>query len=430
MSNKDWYSAENWYAPLKREEAPAPKKKKRGRGWLITGIIVGVLALIAGSTFLVNRFFRSELDIVAQIILPEADTEEKDDKGMPKDWKSYLDDYYTAPEQDAEETMLEKVSEKIDYKLYLYGDEGKNELTLQELYEKCSPTVVTIKAYDDSVTGYGWATGVIVSSDGLIVTNAHVVNGFLKATVALSDDREFEARLVGSDTLSDIALIKIDAQELPVAELGDSGALREGDRVAAIGNPLGETFRFTMTDGIVSAIERDIVHNGHSMSLIQTNTAINEGNSGGPLLNMYGQVVGIVNMKMMSAYSSVEGIGFAIPTSTVCSVVNQLIEYGEVTGRVSLGITVGTIPTMYADYYKIPQGLYVSSVSEKSDAAAQGIRHGDILTAVNGNAVIQTSDVTDVVSKLTTGDTVILTVWRDGEYIDFTVKVMKTKDVY
>ena len=147
-----------------------------------------------------------------------------------------------------------------------------------------------------------------------------------------------------------------------------------GDKVAAIGNPLGETFRMTLTDGIISAIERGISYNGHSMTLLQTNTAINEGNSGGALFNMYGQVIGVTNMKMMSSYSSIEGIGFAIPSSTVATVVDSLVKYGEVIGRAAIGITVGPVPQNAMSYYSLPEGLYVSAVNENSDAAAKGIK--------------------------------------------------------
>ena len=199
-------------------------------------------------------------------------------------------------------------------------------------------------ATSDGQSGYNWGTGVILSADGLILTNTHVIEGCDSAKVTLFDDREFEAKLIGADTISDIAVLKIEAAGLPAAEFGESGSLVVGDPVAAIGNPLGETFRSTLTDGIISAIERGISYKGRTMTLLQTNTALNEGNSGGALFNMYGQVVGITNMKMMSSYSSIEGIGFAIPSATVREVVNSIVRFGEVRGRPSIGITVGAIP--------------------------------------------------------------------------------------
>ena len=182
------------------------------------------------------------------------------------------------------------------------------ELSLQDLYERCAPTIVSISAYKEGKMGYSWGSGVIISGDGLILTNCHVLENCDSAVVTLPNGIEYDALLVGADTISDVALLKIEASGLAVAELGDSNQLRVGDRVAAIGNPLGEAFRNTLTDGIISAIERGMNYQGRSMTLLQTNTAINEGNSGGALFNLQGQVIGITNMKMMSSYSSIEGI--------------------------------------------------------------------------------------------------------------------------
>ena len=203
-----------------------------------------------------------------------------------------------------------------------------------------------------------------------------------------------------------------------------------GDRVAAIGNPLGEDFRSTLTDGIVSAIERGVQYNGHSMTLLQTNTALNEGNSGGALFNMYGQVVGVTNMKMMSSYSSIEGIGFAIPSATVCSVVNSLVQFGEVRGRPSIGITVGAIPDNAKEQYGLPDGLYVTAVTEGSDAEAKGILPGDVIMEVEHTPVTTTTEINEIKNKLRVGDSMSFTVWRDGEVLEFDVTLMDTNDVY
>ncbi len=185
-----------------------------------------------------------------------------------------------------------------------------------------------------------------------------------------------------------------------------------------------------MTNGIVSAINRDIPYNGHTMTLIQTNAAINEGNSGGPLIDMYGRVVGITNMKMMSSYSSIEGIGFAIPTSGIKTVADQLLTGGGVTGRPSIGITVAAVSDIVSEHYKIPGGLYISAVAKGSDAEKQGVKKGDILTAVNGTAVTTTDDVNDIKSSLKVGDTIKLTIWRDDKTLDFNVKLVESSDIY
>ncbi|MDO5459600.1 MAG: trypsin-like peptidase domain-containing protein, partial [Eubacteriales bacterium] len=327
------------------------------------------------------------------------------------------------------EVKVERVSQSPDYQMTLMPQPDEA-LSLQELYEKCAPSVISISGYVDKKTGYSWGSGVIISEDGLILTNAHILEDCDRAVVELDDGTEYEALLVGSDSISDIALLKIEAEGLPAAELGESASLRVGDSVAAIGNPLGESFRNTLTDGIISAIERDMTYQGRSMTLLQTNTAVNEGNSGGALFNRFGQVIGLTNMKMMSSYSSIEGIGFAIPSSTICKVVNALIRDGEVRGRPAIGITVGSIPENAKERYSLPDGLYISMVSKGSDAEKQGIREGDVLTAVNGIPVTKTTEVSAEKDKLEVGDTMVLTIWRDGESFDVEIALVDTNDIY
>ena len=221
--------------------------------------------------------------------------------------------------------------------------------------------------------------------------------------MVLYDGSEHEAKLIGFDASSDIAVIKIDATGLSAAEFASSSTLSVGDSVAAIGNPLSPDLRLTMTRGIVSALNREINYNGATMTLIQTDASINEGNSGGPLFNSRGQVIGITNMKMISSFGSgVEGLGFAIPSDTVESIVQ---------------------------YYDIPQGLYVSAVTEGSDAEAKGIERGDIITKVNGEDAFENSDVSDAKEGLNAGDTLTFTVWRDGRTLDITVKLMDPADM-
>ena len=307
---------------------------------------------------------------------------------------------------------------------------GEQELSLQELYAACADSIVGITAYPEDQNGYYWGTGVIADENGLIITNAHVIEGCASAEVTLYNNESYEALLVGADTVSDLALLKIDCSGLPAASFADISGLSVGDPVAAIGNPLSEEFRSTLTNGIISAIDRGMNYNGHTMSLLQTNAAINQGNSGGALFNMYGQVVGITNMKMMSYFSSIEGIGFAIPSSTVKAVVDQLAENGEVRGRPSIGITVGAIPQEAVENYELPEGLYISAVAENSDAAAQGIREGDILTAIDGQSVSSTEEVAAIRDTKSVGDSLRFTIWREGETFEVDVLLMDTNDVY
>ena len=236
--------------------------------------------------------------------------------------------------------------------------------------------------------------------------------------------------LVGSDTISDIAVLKIEAEGLSPARFGRSDQLSVGQAVAAIGNPLGEEFRSTLTHGIISAIERGVNIDGHSMALLQTNAAINEGNSGGALFNMYGQVIGITNLKMSSVFSNIEGIGFAIPSSTVRSVVNSLVRYGQVVGRPALGLVIGSVPSYVAEHYQLPEGLYVSQVSENSDAARQGMQAGDIITHVNFQPAESADQINEIKNTLEVGDIMMFTVWRDGESLEFEVALVDTNSVY
>lgn len=427
MSNENWYSTNDWYAPLKPaapENAPeSPKTKKKRKGLTpvrIGGILLIVVLLIVGSSVA----FSGKGEPAPQI--PQSDSMLP---GMPANPEDFFENFYEIVQTDTADINMEQAKLPIEFDLQL-NRAGAGELELVEIYKKCSPSIVSIAGYKEGSAGYAWGTGVVLSEDGLILTNTHVINGCDSATVTLYDDSKYEARIVGADYISDIAVLKIEAKALTPAEFGESSSLEVGEKVAAIGNPLGESFRLTLTDGIISAIERGIQYNGHSMSLIQTNTAINEGNSGGALFNMYGQVIGITNMKMMGNYSSIEGIGFAIPAGTVREVVNSIVVDGVVSGRASIGITVGPIPENAASAYDMPEGLYVSDVSEGSDAKEQGIKKGDVLVEVNGLPVRTTDDVLAKKEGVSVGESMHFKLWRSGKYYEVDVKLVDTNDIY
>lgn len=444
-----WYDTQGWYEPLNRKtedqtllhsdhtdsggeglhpaaSQPARKTKKtwpdkdtKTRVRIISLVLV-VLLLIAATSAIFGK-------MGSAVTFPLPD--EKEEEELPDNPKEFFEQFYEPMEDNSTaEYRIERAGLPIDFTLAPVS--SGIELTLQELYETCEPTIVGISAYTDKVSGYSWGSGIIISSDGLILTNAHVVEGSDSAKVSFSDGTEYDALLVGADSISDIAVLKIDAADLPIAEFGDSSGLRVGDRVAAIGNPLGETLRSTLTNGIISAIERGVSYKGRSMTLLQTNTAINEGNSGGALFNMYGQVIGITNMKIMSSYSSIEGIGFAIPSATVCAVVNSLVQHGEVTGRTAIGITVGEIPETAKDKYDMPDGLYITSVSENSDAKAKGLKPGDVVTAVNGTPVTTTEEISKIKDSFHVGDILVFTIWREGRTMEVEVALVDINDVY
>jgi len=289
-------------------------------------------------------------------------------------------------------------------------------LSLQEIYVQNIPSVVSISctSYNSSSTG----TGVVLSEDGYIVTNAHVVDGAGSIDVLLTDDRILSADLIGSDEISDLAVLQIQAEDLMPAQFGDSTQLQVGDTVAAIGDPLGVKFRGTYTDGIVSAINRDVDMDGRTMTLIQTNAALNSGNSGGPLINCYGQVIGINTMKIGAFTDSagVEGIGFAIPSATVKDIVDQLITQGYVSGRPTLGIEGEPLSTFYQHYYRLPAGLYITHVTPGSDAHAKGIEDGDMLLSIDGQRITTMEDLKSLLFDREVGEVVEAIIYRGGEH--------------
>ena len=278
----------------------------------------------------------------------------------------------------------------------------------------------------------GTGTGVIISENGYIVTNAHVIYdseyGGYEATsvsVVLDDDKTYDAEIIGKDIDCDLAVLKIDETGLKAAEFGNSDELKLGESVIAIGNPLGFELMDTVTGGMVSGLNRNISINGKAMNLIQTDAAINSGNSGGPLINKYGQVIGINSSKMSSSYSSsgasIEGIGFAIPSNETASIIDDLMKFGYVTGKPQLGINCKTIDEASAKMYDWPLGVYVYSVNKGSAAEKAGLKKGDIIVKAGGEKVTSNEELIGQMSKYSAGDEFEITFVRDEE--EKTVKV-------
>ncbi len=279
--------------------------------------------------------------------------------------------------------------------------------------------------FGGTYTSTAAGSGVIVSEDGYIITNNHVVEGANKVTVTTYDGKAYDGTVVGTDVRTDIGVIKIDASGLAAAAIGDSDAIRVGDTAIVIGNPLG-TLGGTVTSGIISATDREMTINNQAMSLIQTDAAINSGNSGGGLFNGSGYLIGIVNAKdsgMTSSGSMIEGLGFAIPINTALSVANDLMDNGQVNDRPTIGVSIQTITEEYRDY---KPGLYIAAVYEGGAAEAAGLMKGDRIVSVDGKEIAAYTELTRVLQNKHVGDTMDFVIEREGREMEFTLTLTGT----
>ncbi|MBR4870240.1 MAG: trypsin-like peptidase domain-containing protein [Oscillospiraceae bacterium] len=388
-------------APVAEAYAPPVKKRKMKTVWIVVIAVSALIAIAAGALGL-GYAVGSHMDVYY-----EGGFSTKTDKSEAA--------YTTIPLVDAwGGAEVEPVSHCGEI------------LTPQEIYAKVNPAVVSVvTAVEENYRGYG--TGMIFTPDGFVLTNAHVIEGGRMCAVYLSTGEAYEAKLVGYDEEQDLAVLKIEAQDLPFVEFGDSDLVVVGDTVYAIGNPLGYELRGTMTDGIVSAINRDVsVSGGGTMTLMQTNAALNNGNSGGPLINQYGQVVGVNVIKMKSNYTNgtVEGLGFAIPISANAHKINEIIETGKTSPDPVIGISVELFASEAEEGV---QGLLVMEVMEDSGAEKAGVKVGDYVLTVNGKAVNTSDDVLFQRRGLHAGDAMEMTLWRDGEIFDVTIVLQEAE---
>ncbi len=354
-------------------------------------------------------------------VLPEPD----------ESWNDAWDDMFETEESaDPADEMAQSLPQAElpgDLTLELQSSEGREPLSYQEIYQRCMPSVVSIST--ESAEGLGSGTGIVLTEDGYILTCNHVIEDTYTCQVTTWDDAVYDATLVGGDAQTDLAVLKIDASGLTPAEFGRSDELTVGDEALAIGDPLGSTLRGTLTNGIISAINRDVTVNGYQMTLIQTTAALNSGNSGGPLINIYGQVVGVTNMKMNSTNVTVEGLGFAVPTSVVQEILPILAERGYVS-RPVLGISCIT-----SDGTEGPAGLIVASIDSASDAGARGLLVNDCITHVDGEPVSEVSQVRTILESHAIGDEITLTVQRldeesgQWEELSITITLMDQADL-
>ena len=299
----------------------------------------------------------------------------------------------------------------------------------EDIYKKVNPSVVSVISTTAEGTGSG--SGVIMSKDGYIITNNHVVDGAQSVSVQLSDGTSLDAEIIGTDEQTDLAVIKVTpTSDLTAAEFGDSDELEPGEYAYAIGSPGGVQFANTITGGRISAINRDLTVNDHVMTLIQTDASINNGNSGGALINKYGQVVGITSAKLSgNAFGSatVEGMGFAIPINTAKDIVDELIQNGYVSGRPSIGITGQNVESADGKV----SGVQVYSIDSRAKAASEGLQVGDVITAVDGTPTPDMDKVNELKQDEKAGDKLTLSVYRisTGKTLNITITLTDSHDL-
>lgn len=426
--NNGGYSYVNYYSdPNGGDSNKKPKKKHTG---LKVAAFVLAMVLVSGGSIGVYEGIRSSNADNSSSIVASNDS--------------------SAAESSTGDSSSSKKSDSSQSWIQLASTNGS--MSVADIVKKVTPSVVGVQSTfsspngsnNNTMNGYGGffgygsqgnngsqgmtgvGTGIIMSKDGYIVTNAHVIyddeHGYGEASsvqIQMSDEETtYDARIVAYDKEADIAVLKIDADNLTAAEFGDSSSCEVGETVVAIGNPLGLQFQNTVTCGIISALDRKVTINDNTMTLIQTDTAINNGNSGGPLINSSGQVIGINSAKMSSTYSgeaTVEGIGFAIPMSEAKSIVDDLINYGYVTGRPQLGISCQDVTEAVSQAYNIPVGAYIFSVTAGGAADQAGLQPGDVITGIQDQTISTTEELNAVKNQYKAGDTITLTYVRAGE---------------
>lgn len=404
-----------WTGPPRRSAPPpwqaaiAPPEKQKKSHWgvrLYVGVSLAVILVCLG----VGLWYFTQNGFGIPARTPDRDA-------IPPREDGY---FYYGDDLEDKTITIPSYPTGGDARLRLLPAEDLPELTAKEIYDQVTPSVVTVLGRPQTYNSmYSVGTGVIFSSDGYILTNCHVIAGCGACQVWITNaygvDAEYDAKVVGYDEDVDLAVLKVEGGQLPSAAFGVSDDLEVGDPVYAIGNPLGVKLRNTLTSGIISATDRDVDVDGVVMTLVQTTAALNSGNSGGPLINEYGQVVGINVIKMSSDYSTVEGLGFAIPSALMDRMVNDLLTWGEIKPEPRLGVTVlRTGEELAQDIW----GLEVTDIIRGSAADKAGIRVGDYVIAADGEALYSIQDLMRVRRRFYVGDELPLTLWRNGETVE------------
>lgn len=431
------------------ENNNVPKKKKRHIGLKALAVVLSFLVVGGGSIQVYKHFSDNKVSISNY----KNDDSSDDDKDKDDDSNISQSDTKKSNLKDNNEENLPSLIELAS---------RSDAMSIPDIVDSLMPSVVGVSAtfeYNPSSQSYnpfsefgfggfggydygygnggssaqkltGTGTGIVISKDGYIVTNAHVVydsseyncGEAVEVSVLFSDDSEKEAKIIAYDEETDIAVLKVEATDLTPATFGDSDDIRVGELVVAIGNPLGFDLFGSVTSGIVSGLDRQISINEKNMNLIQIDAAINAGNSGGPLVNSCGQVIGINSAKMSSSYSSseasIEGLGFAIPIDEAKKIIDDLINFHYVKGRPQIGINTKDVTETVSRYYNMPMGVYVAGVQEGSTAEFAGLKVGDVIIGINGEAVTNSEELNEEKNKYSAGEEITLTVTRGGEDIE------------
>ncbi len=401
-----------------------PEKKRKSGFWVLIAFVI-ILSLAVGgllTAYVVMPMINSDQAQIGENLQQGQDDQQDNSSSNIADSQGGPD----LPGQDKPAKPQTTSSADIGGEAPSIDQSGN---PIVQIAEKVSPAVVGVTVSVDQAVGgqaaqsqeYGYGTGFIISQNGYIVTNNHVVDGSDSVKVTLIDGSEYDAQVVGVDASTDLAVLKIDAQGLTVASFGDSSELKVGETVVAIGNPLGSNLAGSVTAGIVSAKDRVISTNGYTQKYIQTDAAINPGNSGGPLVNIEGQVIGINTLKTyLAGYDDygvpigTEGIGFAIPTKTALPIIEQLMETGSVE-RPGIGISCLVDVTNAFNPEGSPDGVTVAEVVQGSPAEEANLMVGDIILSIDGVQTLTVEALTDELQKHAVGDEVEINVWRDGE---------------
>lgn len=409
-------------------------KKKMGAGLIV--LIVALSVLLVGSL----------IGLVAYVTYNNVNETEKYTSGESYDFtlpNSGDKNYNYGVE---EETTAPSVNEESDYSDKTKADFGgitlndkpsdaatNNGYTSGYAFNNVSESVVGVVGYSDEITSVencsSQGSGIILTSDGYILTNAHVVGNSKTAyliQIIMSDGKQYTAGVVGFDTRTDIAVLKIDGvSELKAATWGDSGKIELGEDIIVVGNPGGLDYQNSITKGVVSAVNRKL-STSSLVKYIQTDAAINPGNSGGPIVNMYGQVIGVATSKIVS--EKYEGMGFAIPSDTVKSIVDNIIKNGYVLGRVKIGITGSTVDASTASSNNIPQGILISEITEGGPCDGSGLQTEDIITEADGKEIKSFSDMYEMLEQHKEGDKITIKYYRYSDKSEGTVEITLQED--